>query len=164
MIRGFLSDTKGSPAAEFVLALPIMLALMFGGLEAGHFFWTEHKLVKAVRDGARYASRLPVDDLCNGEAVEFAAGVEDNIREITRTGMLDGTVPKVPGWEAGDVEVDVSCEAFVDTGIYSDLGAQGPLVTVSSGSVPYPSIFAGLGFISNAVQLRAQSSAAVMGI
>ena len=165
MIRRFLSDTKGSPAAEFVLALPVMLALMFGGFEAGHFFWSEHKVVKAVRDGARYASRLPVTELCDGTTVVMSSDVEDNIQNLTATGMLasDG-VSKVPGWDPDDVEVDVGCEAFVDTGIYTDLGANGPLVTVSSGSIDYPSVFAGLGFIDSTVQLRAQSSAAVSGI
>ncbi|HSG55028.1 MAG TPA: TadE/TadG family type IV pilus assembly protein, partial [Paracoccaceae bacterium] len=65
MIRRLIKDTRASAATEFALSLPMMLALMFVGMEAGHFFWTEHKLVKAVRDGARFAARSQIDSLCN---------------------------------------------------------------------------------------------------
>lgn len=164
MIRRFLADERGSPAAEFVLALPVVLALMFGGLEAGHFFWTEHKLIKAVREGARYASRVPVEDLCDGATNVMSSDTEDNIQAVTATGVLaDGTV-KVPGWDPDDVTVTVGCEAFVATGMYTGLGGAGPMVTVSSGAVGYPSLFEALGFIDSSYELRARSSAAVMGI
>jgi len=160
MMRWFLSDQSGAAAAEFVLTLPIMLALMAGSMEAGHYFWTQHKIVKAVRDGARYATRLDIEDLCSGDPQTLT-----DIRNVTATGQLaNGGVPKVPGWNPADVVVTVSCDSFVDTGIYSDLGEKGPLVTVSSSAVPYPSILAGLGFIDNSFSLSAQSSAAVMGI
>lgn len=156
----FLSDQSGAAAAELVLALPFMLALMAGSMEAGHYFWTQHKIVKAVRDGARYATRLDVTDLCTGDAQTLT-----DIRNVTALGQLaPGGVPKVPGWDPANVVVTVSCDSFVDTGIYSDLGERGPLVTVSSNAVSYPSIFAGLGFIDSRFSLSAQSSAAVTGI
>ena len=135
MIRCGLRDRKATAAAEFALALPMMLALMFGGFEAGHFFWTEHKLVKAVRDGARYASRLPVDSLCNGATEIMSADVESSIQNMTATGMLAGGAPKVPGWSANEVVVTVGCQDFVATGIFTDLGAAGPMITVSTGGV-----------------------------
>lgn len=161
MIRRFAFDTRGAAASEFVLCLPIMFALMFGAMEAGHFFWTQHKIVKSVRDGARYATRLDLADLC--PAVD--TGVATDIRNITATGQVTaGGVPKVPGWNPADINVEIACDSFVDTGIYADLGERGPLVTVSSGAVQYPSILAALGFIDNSYHLSAQSSAAVMGI
>ena len=164
MIRRFLACQRGSPAAEFVLALPIMLALLFGGLEAGHFFWTEHKLIKAVREGARYASRLPVEDLCEGANVVMSTDIEDNIQNVTATGTLDGETVKVPGWDPDDVMVTVGCQDFVATGMYTGLGEAGPMITVASGTVGYPSMFEALGFIDSSFQLGARSSAAVMGI
>ena len=56
------------------------------------------------------------------------------------------------------------CEDFVATGIYTGLGSAGPMVTVSTGAVSYPSLFEGLGFINSTIQLSAKSSAAVVGI
>ena len=164
MIRRFLACERGSPAAEFVLALPIMFALLFGGLEAGHFFWTEHKLIKSVREGARYASRLPVEDLCEGANVVMSSDIEDNIQNVTATGTLDGATVKVPGWDPDDVEVTVGCQGFVATGMYTGLGEAGPMITVASGTVTYPSMFEALGFIDSSFQLSARSSSAVMGI
>lgn len=165
MIGRFLKDRRASAAAEFALSLPMMLALLFGGMEAGHFFWTEHKLVKSVRDGARFATRLDVNALCDGGTSVMTSDTEDDIRNLTVTGRIDGGgAPKVPGWSAADVQVTIGCEAFVDTGIYSALGGSGPMVTVSSGAVDYPSILNGLGVIDDTVQISAESSAAVAGI
>ena len=47
MSARFLRDERGSPSAEFALILPALVALMFGSFEAGNFFWTQHKLIKA---------------------------------------------------------------------------------------------------------------------
>lgn len=161
MIARFARNRLGTAATEFVLALPFMLALLFGAMEAGHFFWTQHKIVKSVRDGARFASRLDVASLC--PAADAALLTE--IRNITATGQLAaGGTSKVPGWQPATVNVAISCGSFVDTGIYSDLGARGPLVTVSSGPVAYPSILGSLGFIDDTFNLSARSSAAVVGI
>lgn len=160
MIRRFAKNRVGTAASEFALTLPLMLALMFGAMEAGHFFWTQHKIVKSVRDGVRFASRLDVERLCMGDAT-----LATDIQNVTATGQLvAGGTPKVPGWMPVTVVVDINCDSFVDTGIYTDLGERGPLVTVSSGNVPYPSILSGLGFIDSTVNLSAQSSAAVVGI
>jgi Flp pilus assembly protein TadG len=164
MIRGWLHDRRGSAAAEFALALPMMLALMFGGFEAGHFFWTEHKLVKAVRDGARFASRLPVEDLCDGATVVMTSATEDLIQNVTATGVLTDGRSKVPGWDPNDVNVTVGCQDFVATGIYTGLGEAAPMVSVSTGGVGYPSLFGQLGFIDSTIQMNARASAAVVGI
>jgi len=164
MIRHWLHDRRGSAAAEFALALPMMLALLFGGFEAGHFFWTEHKLVKAVRDGARFASRLPVDDFCNGANADLDPDAEAMIQNVTATGVLADGNAKVPGWDPGDVVVTPGCQQFVATGIYTGLGSAGPMVKVSTGAVTYPSLFNGLGFIDSSIQMSAEASAAVVGI
>ena len=164
MMTRFRLDCTAAAAAEFALTLPMMLALMFGGFEAGHFFWTEHKLVKAVRDGARYASRLPIEDLCDGANVSMTSDVEDNIQNVTATGALAGGRAKVPGWDPDSVIVNVGCQDFVATGIYSGLGGAGPMITVSTGGVTYPSLFNGLGVIDSTYQIGASASAAVTGV
>jgi Flp pilus assembly protein TadG len=175
MIRGFApicrftSGTAASASVEFALMVPMLVILLFGGSEAGHFVWTQHKLVEAVRDGARYASRLQVngtDGVCNGATEQLSTDAEDRIKLVTRTGQLanTGAQPVVPGWTAAQVTVTVTCQAFVDTGIYSDLGEAGPVVTVSASGVAYPSLFNGLAGLSRGINLSAKSSAAVIGI
>lgn len=169
MIRRFALGASGSAGAEFALILPMLVILLFGGAEAGHFVWTQHKLTEAVRDGARYASRLPVagtDGVCNGTTVNLSTEQLDNIKLITRTGQLASTTAKsvVPRWSAAQVTVTVSCQAFVNTGIYSDLGEAGPMVTVAASGVAYPTLFNGLAGLGTGITLSAKSNAAVIGI
>jgi Flp pilus assembly protein TadG len=165
-IGRFARQTKASASVEFALMVPLLVVLLFGGAEAGHFVWTQHKLVEAVRDGARFASRLPVYDVCDGNSSVISSTLEDQIKLLTRTGQIYATnaQPAVPGWTDTQVTVTISCEAFVDTGIYSDLGGAGPVVTVAASGVGYPWLFNGLGFAGNNFTLSAKSNAAVIGI
>ena len=46
-----IRNENGAAGAEMALIVPLLVTLMFGSFEMGHFFWNEHKVVKAVRDG-----------------------------------------------------------------------------------------------------------------
>jgi len=162
------SGQKGAAATEFALWLPLLLLLLFGGFEAGHFIWTQHKLTEAVRNGVRYASRLDIAAVC--PAMDNAT--RDRIALVTRTGQLANTSARalVPGWTSGEVVVTVNCGQFVSTGIYTELGdgQKGPLVVVEAKNVAYPSLFLQWGVIvpmsTEPVRMSARASAAVIGI
>ena len=164
-LRAFLSDPTGASATELALMLPLLLVLMFVGVEGGHIIWTQHKLTEAVRDGARFASRLPVDAYCISGSPVTSPGTIAEIKRVTRTGQLatDGAVA-VPGWSEDEVAVEVACAAFVNTGIYRDLDTAGPIVTVRAHSVSYPSLFGRLGVIDPTITMTARSSAPVIGL
>lgn len=174
MIRRFASTSSGSASAEMALLLPMLIIMLFGGAEAGHFVWTQHKLVEAVRDGARFASRLPVHELCEGATEVISNDQIDQIKLVTRTGQLASTLapPVVPGWTDAQVSVTLQCDAFVSTGIYTDLGDNdasgdpdaGPLITVAATGVGYPSLFNALGRMGGGFTLATESNAAVIGI
>ena len=59
---------SGAAAAEMALALPLLLILICGCAELGNYFLDEHRLIKAVRDGARYAARQDIGNFtaCSG--------------------------------------------------------------------------------------------------
>lgn len=164
MTRRFLfwKSEIGSAAVEMALVLPMTMALLFGGFEAGNYMLTQHKVIKGVRDGARYAGRLPFSNYdCDTGTVSSAA--EDDIIAVTRSGQPDGTGPvRVRGWDTAEVSVTVSCDATTNTGLYRDRGAA-PRVLVAT-RVPYPSILGTLGFDTSGAVVRAQAQAAVMGI
>ena len=65
-----LRSRRGSAAAEMALVSPLLAVLMIGSVELGNFFYNEHILMKAVRDGARYAARQNFSNYsaCTGEA------------------------------------------------------------------------------------------------
>lgn len=158
--RHALKSEKGSAAVEFALTLPLMLILLFGGMEAGHFVWTQHKLSEAVRDGARYAARIPMNSVCEGTTEVMSQGTRDDIILLTRTGQVVNSAarPKVPGWSAAQVTVEPNCDnaGFVDTGLYAEYsaiypGAKGPVLVVSANDVAYPWMFGMLGSMMSGI-------------
>jgi len=166
--RRFWQDSKGAAAVEMVLVLPFLIALLFGGFEGGHFLWTEHKVIQAVRDGARYGSRLPIETVCppGGSSTEKTNAISD-ISLLTRTGQLANASapPLVPGWTSNSqVVVTYSCGTFLSTGIYTTYGGPGPTITVRTSNLYYPSLFEALGFITSSVKIGASASTAVIGI
>lgn len=178
--RRFLVDQRGAAAAEMALLVPLLLTLMFGGFEAGHFVWTQHKLAEAVRDGARFAGRFHIETICNDDGTvktdATAIAAVSSIKLLTRTGQIanattddnctgsGGAKPKVCGWT--DAEVDVGCGAFVDTGIYGAYGKAGYVLRIEASDVKYPSFFQGLGIIDpmSDLTLSASSNAPVIGL
>ena len=75
-------DRNGAAAAEMALVAPLLLILMFGSFEVGKFFWDEHLVTKAVRDGARFAARQSFASMpCGGPATN-----EAQIRNVVRYG------------------------------------------------------------------------------
>ena len=86
MIRRLARQDSGSAAAEMALVTPLLIALMLGSMELGHFFYSEHVVVKAVRDGARYASRQGFTNFTCPNTIN--ATVVDNTRRVTRTNQV----------------------------------------------------------------------------
>lgn len=157
--RAIRSD-RGSAAAEFALTLPMMLILLFGGMEAGHFVWTQHKLAEAVRDGARYAARIPIREVCQGTNEVMSSEIENRIKLLTRTGQVVNAdaSPRVPNWSDDEVVVEPNCDntTWVDTGIYAEYeaaypGAKGPVIVVAAQNVAYPWMFGALGSLLSGI-------------
>jgi Flp pilus assembly protein TadG len=158
-------DKQASVAVEMALVVPLLLTLMFGGLEGAYYLWNEHIAIKAVRDGARYASRQPFTEFdCTTDTV--AAGTVTKIDSITRTGTFGATSTtpvRVPGWDSTETFVTMSCDPATNVGLYRELSDGAPIVTVAA-DVPYQSLFRSLGFVTGGLRIRAVAQAAVMGI
>lgn len=164
--RGFLArfwaDRRAVAAAEMALVTPMLIILMFGSFELARYFLDEHVVVKAVRDGARYAGRLHFSDFTCATA---SAGAVQSIREITRTGALGGTTPRLSYWTSpATITVSVTCDTSGNySGIYDGVAMGAPVVTVSA-SIPYVSLFGMVGFNTTGLALNASSESPVMGI
>lgn len=164
---------SGAAAAEMALVLPLLITILFGSAEMGNYFLQEHAVAKSVRDGARFAARLPMTDYtgCSATPTAPTATAVTKIRNVTRTGSSDGTgIGRLSYWAevmGGNqtITVTATCDnSGTYTGIYDGLTMGAPVVTVSA-SVPYPTLFGMFGMISTgAFKLNASSQAAVMGI
>jgi Flp pilus assembly protein TadG len=168
--RLVLRDVRGSAAAEMAFVLPLLLIIMFGSAEIGNYFMNEHSLVKAVRDGARFAAR---QDFGNYTACTGSPGgtVVTDTRNVVMRGYLSGGTIITPNIQATDITVTTSCTTTAGgqtmSGIYqgraiggTPSGAQ--TVTVSA-NVNYLPILRAFGFSGIGLQLHASSQAAVMG-
>lgn len=178
LARSLTRDDKATAAVEMALVTPLLLALMFGSVELGNYFMTEHAVIKQVRDGSRYASRLtlataytcsPGSDL---STIFADANATTDIVNVTKTGSVDGAAAGRFGaafWAAcagaaAPVTVSIRCVNKADyAGIYSTLGGNIPVVTVRA-DVAYPSIFGALGFNTSGLCIHAESEGAVYGL
>ena len=167
-LRSFLGNTRGAAAVEMALILPIVMTLLFGGMEGGYYFWSEHRVVKAVRDGARYAGRQSFDqfDCATGEVKEPA---NQHIKDITRTGTWDGSGdPIIPGWNDTTTTIILTVPAcdptYTAIGLFNYPNSPGAIRVRVSADVPYRSLFAVLGFDTSTLRLRASEQAVVMGL
>ena len=156
----FTRDQRGAAAAEMVLILPLALALMFTMFEGAYYMICEHRVVKGVRDAARYAARLDlINYACPGASFSGNAGA---IKNLARTGALTGGTANVPGWVDADVSVTVTCSSG-QGGIYVSNGGYAPKVSVST-RVAYPSLMSTLGFTQSALLIGASAQSPVIGI
>lgn len=166
----FRRDARGAAGAEMALMTPLLLILMFAPMELGHFYWSQHKLTKGVRDAARYAARQPFAQYECGEALADTE-LETRIKNLARTGNLGGGTSKLPGWANAEISVTVVCrndsldgstDNFVSTGIYTGLD-NAPIVRVET-NLTYPSLFRTLGFNALDIPMTAYSESAVVGL
>lgn len=164
MLRRLLREKSGSAAVEMALVTPLLMTIMFGSFELGNYYLDNHVVVKAVRDGARYASRQAFTKFTCPSTVD--ATIAGNIRNVTRTGNIAGTgTPRLPSWTDGTITVSVRCVSNTTntySGIYDDF--PNVMIVKVNATVPYASLFKVIGFNSTAININASSEAAVMGI
>ena len=173
-----LASERASAAVEMALVMPLLLALMMGSAEIGNYFMSEHRLIKAVRDGARFAARQDFSyypaSSCGGSP--DTANVVTPTQAVVMNGYLTGGTLVTAGVQSSNITVTVVCTQTAGTttmgGIYSKRGAvcgggatapcaQAVRVTAQ---VPYWPILASFGFRGWGMQLNASSQAAVTGI
>jgi Flp pilus assembly protein TadG len=161
-----MRDDSGSAAVEMALVVPFFLLLMFGAYDLGNYFLSEHVVVKAVRDGARYASRRGFGDYsCSAPN----ADVISKTRNLVRTGTIaSGGPARLRDWTDGTTTITVAatCDtthAAYNNGIYKGAATGVPIVTVTA-AVPYNSLFRKFGITTTTITLNASSQVPVMGV
>lgn len=165
MIARLLRQETGAAAAEMAMVAPLLIILMFGSMELGHYFYSQHVVVKAVRDGARYASRQGFTNYAC-PATTIGGTVVTDTQNVTRTNTVAGTgTPRLASWTQNS-SVNVVVIRCDTSGTYGNfyLGLGGVPVVRVTATVPYNSLFSVIGFNSAGLQMRAQEEAVVMGI
>lgn len=166
LFRRLWRSTRAAAAAEMALVAPLLLIIMFGAVELGNYFYNEHILVKAVRDGARFAARQNFSYYsgCSGSP---GGTVVADTRNLVKTGLLSGGSDRLAAWNATTISLTTNCTTTANSitlsGIYRGRASGAPRVTVTA-SVPYVPVLASIGFSGVGLSLNASEQAAVMGI
>jgi len=166
-----LRDRRGAAAAEMALVAPLLCAILIGSVELGSLFYNEHILVKAVRDGARYAARQSFSYYESGGACAAPsdATMIGNVKALVRKSLLSGGTDRFTDIQDSDITLSTTCPTSVSgqtmSGIYRNKTVAGaPIVTVSAVVDYSPVIGAAFGFSGAGFHLNATQQAAVTGI
>jgi len=157
------------------MVTPLLLVVLFSAVEMGNYFYDEHKLSKAVRDGARYAARQRFTNFsgCTGT---LADPFYTQTKTIVQKGTLNSAdADLLPNWSDASTTfaVTMGCQTTLDmgggntsapSGIYAGMASGAPTVTVTA-SLPYRSLIGtAFGFSGNGFRLNATQHAAVAGL
>ncbi len=161
--RRALASRDGAAAMEMALVAPIFLVILCGAVDLGNYFMSEHVVVKAVRDGARYASRrYPL--ACTATSNDTST-IADEVRNLVRTNTIaSGGQMRLNNWgNASTITVAISCNTSTSYrgGVYRNTTAV-PIVRVTA-AVPYSSLFKAFGITNTTLTLNAWSEAVVIG-
>ena len=149
----FLRSKRGSAGVEFALLLPLLMILLFGGIEIGRVLHDYHVVNEAVRDAARYLSRVPAT--CPSAAGGALADGPDysavdhltRAKALAMTGNVDPNAPKLLGYWTDTSTVTVSVDCIDNsTGVFSKLKVWNdfiPHITLEA-NVPFTFMFADL--------------------
>lgn len=165
-----LRDRRAAAAAEMALVAPLLCTILIGSVELGSYFYNEHILVKAVRDGARFAARQSFTNY--GSSGTCASPTDPtllgNVRALVRTSLLASGSDRFPDIQDGDITISANCSSTVSgqsmSGIYRGRTVGAPVVTVSAVVDYQPVIGAAFGFSGTGIKLNATQRAAVTGL
>jgi Flp pilus assembly protein TadG len=168
-----LRDEQANAAAEMAMVTPLLLIVMLGCTELGNYFWNEHKLLQAVRDGARFAARQSFSNYgtCSTSGTDLtSATVGSDTKKVVQKGSLDSTQPDLlPNWSTATFKLTVTCDTSQVggqdmLGLYKNNPNGWTKVAVETRLTYRPVVAVALGFSGVSKQLYAQSQAAVTGL
>ena len=163
-----IRDRGGNAAAEMAMVTPLLLIIMMGCVELGNYFWNEHTLLKAVRDGARFAARQQFQWYTGCSGSPDSTNVVTPTQNVVVYGYRTVTVALTPNISTGNVTVTQSCAttagAQTMSGLYKGDPNGAHIVTVTATVTYRPVLAVAMGFSGVGYQLYSQSQAAVTGL
>ncbi|WP_342163523.1 TadE family protein [Methylobacterium sp. SD21] len=132
MATSLAVSEDGAAILEFVLVLPIMLALIGGAFELGRILLVDAALEAGVRGGARYLARVP-DPFCTPGCSPGAAHAVGLAREriLENTSLSPAQVRVAPLADPGPGHVGLRAEADVAVDLLGWVGLA-PTIRISA--------------------------------
>ncbi|MCW6511948.1 TadE/TadG family type IV pilus assembly protein [Lichenifustis flavocetrariae] len=131
-MRNLADCQEGAAILEFVLVLPILLALLGAAFELGRALLFREAMIEAVRGGARTLARVPDPtclNICTPGAARAVAMTRNAI--VENTGLLPAAISVAAQWEPGSPTVTMQARLTLDSDMLRFVGL-GPLLTLSA--------------------------------
>ncbi len=106
---------RGAAAVEFAIVLPLLLFIVLGAIDWGHYFMVEQIAVNAAREGARVGS-LHAPDAPDAPMLAEATATATGYLSRAGLDVTRATVTAVPGVQS--VVVQVSYRTGSITGFF----------------------------------------------
>lgn len=169
LFRELASDGRAAAAVEMALVAPLLLILMLGSTEVGNYFMNEHSLLKAVRDGARFAARQSFTWYSGCSGQPDTDNVVVPTQNVVMYGYLSGSSVLTPNITASDISVTTQCftgsvGGQTMSGLYKNRANGAQIVTVAARVTYRPILATAFGFSGFNRHLNATSQAAVTGL
>lgn len=104
---------RGVATVEFAICAPLLFFLLLTTAEMGRLLFQYNTLMKAVRDGARYAAAHASANNSTG-TVSISTQLENETRNLVVTGNIAGTgEPVLPNFTIENVDVADANQGFV---------------------------------------------------
>lgn len=102
---------RGIATVEFAICVPVLLLLMLATAELGRAMFQYNTLIKAVRDGARYAASASTS---SQRIVVITNQVRNETRNLVVTGNIGGTgAPLLAGLTVNNVTLNNVGNGFI---------------------------------------------------
>lgn len=129
-LAAIAGDQEGAAILEFLLVLPILLALLGGAFELGRALLVREAMIEAVRGGARYLARVPdprCDNVCTPGAARARALTRAMI--VENTGLAPAAVDVAARWNPDTTTVTMLARLSLSNDMLRFVGL-GPLLTL----------------------------------
>lgn len=93
--RKFLRDERASVSVDFVVSIPILLAVLVFTAEYGRVLQMRTVLDNAVSDATRYLARAPLNDAGNGYSPEIIAIAQRLITSRVNSNQINVGAPVI---------------------------------------------------------------------
>jgi Flp pilus assembly protein TadG len=105
-VSALLQPANGAAIVEFAVSLPLLIVLVVGIFDFGGAFNLKQELNNAVREGARFGSAQPTNDLCSScgappsvDAVRYLVDSYLTAARINDCGLSSAAIPTSgPPW------------------------------------------------------------------
>lgn len=87
--KGLLGDASGSQLLEFAVALPLLVVFVVGIFDFGEAFNVKQKMNNIAREGARFASALPTNDLDALATPASVTAIHDLVETHLQAGRMN---------------------------------------------------------------------------